>query len=119
MDLLIAADAGKLDSIEPPAWFNDPVANVVLAAKGYPGSYQKGLPIGGVDEANHGTATVFHAGTKLNEGQLVNSGGRVLAVSGRGDSLKSALDQAYAGIGKIGFDGAHYRKDIGASSLTS
>ncbi|MFK7804866.1 MAG: phosphoribosylglycinamide synthetase C domain-containing protein, partial [Anaerolineae bacterium] len=85
---------------------------------GYPNSYPKGLAIGGVEEANQlKDVTVFHAGTNINEGQLVSSGGRVLAVSGRDDSLKSALDRAYAGVDQIGFDGARYRKDIGASSI--
>ena len=88
-----------------------------MAAPGYPSDYPKGLAISGVDGASQNGTMVFHAGTKIEEGQLVSSGGRVLAVSGRGDSLKVALDRAYAGVEQIGFDGAHYRKDIGVSSL--
>lgn len=89
-------------------------ATVVMAAPGYPKSYPKGLVISGVADADgvDGTA-VFHAGTASVDGQLVTSGGRVLAVSALGDDMDDALARAYAGVKKIAFDGAHYRSDIG------
>ena len=95
-----------------------PCAAVVMASEGYPGSYPKGLPISGIDsaEAREGV-TVFHAGTAEVDGQLVSSGGRVLAVTALGATLQDALDKAYAGVGKIQFDGAHYRTDIGKKAF--
>ncbi len=87
-------------------------ATVVMASPGYPGSYPKGLPITGLDSVPD-YAIVFHAGTTLENGQVVTSGGRVLAVSARGEDLETAVSQAYAGIEKIQFEGAHYRTDIG------
>lgn len=115
-ELVLACVDGKLaeKTVENYEGF---CAAVVMAAPGYPGKYKTGLTINGLNEGCPDKATVFQARTMINEGQLVSSGGRVLAVSGRGDSLKKALDRAYAGVGQIGFDGAHYRKDIGASSL--
>jgi phosphoribosylamine--glycine ligase len=97
-------------------------ATIVMAAPGYPGSYPKGLPITGLATAtspglgagSNPNVTVFHAGTKLtDEGQVVTSGGRVLAVSAWGDGLATAVQQAYEAVEKIHFDGAHYRRDIG------
>jgi phosphoribosylamine--glycine ligase len=90
-------------------------ATIVMTAPGYPGSYPKGLPIGGLETAESlPDVTVFHAGTKLtDEGQVVSSGGRVLAVSAWGDGLATAVNQAYNVVEKIHFEGAHYRKDIG------
>jgi phosphoribosylamine--glycine ligase len=90
-------------------------ATIVMAAPGYPGSYPKGLPITGLETAESDPiVTVFHAGTKLaDDGLVVTSGGRVLAVSAWGDGLATAVNQAYAAVEKIHFEGAHYRKDIG------
>jgi phosphoribosylamine---glycine ligase len=90
-------------------------ATVVMAAPGYPGSYPKGLPISGVDRAEAlDDVLVFQAGTAAGQdGQLVTSGGRVLAVSGMGDGLATAVDRAYEGVAHIQFEQAHYRTDIG------
>ncbi|HFQ93458.1 MAG TPA: phosphoribosylamine--glycine ligase [Anaerolineae bacterium] len=88
-------------------------AAVVLAAPGYPGSYPKGLPISGLDDLPP-DVLVFHAGTVWQDGRLLTNGGRVLAVSARGDDLATAVSRAYAGVARIHFEGAHYRKDIGA-----
>lgn len=89
-------------------------ATVVMAAPGYPGSYPKGLHITGVTEANAlENVAVFQAGTKLENGRLFTNGGRVLAVSGWGDRLETAVSAAYQGVSAIHFEGAHYRKDIG------
>jgi phosphoribosylamine---glycine ligase len=90
-------------------------ATVVMAAPGYPGSYRKGLPISGLKTvAALDEVLVFQAGTAVNQaGQLVTSGGRVLAVTGLGDGLATAVDRAYAGVAQIHFEQAHYRTDIG------
>ncbi len=91
-------------------------ATVVMAAPGYPGAYPKGLAITGVDDAAALPNTqVFHAGTRVENGQLVTSGGRVLSVSAWGDTLDAALERAYTGVNHIHFSGSHYRTDIGRS----
>lgn len=92
---------------------------VVMASPGYPKSYPKGLPITGIDaaEALEGV-TVFHAGTALNaEGALVTNGGRVLTVTASAPTLRAAVDAAYAGVAKISFEKAHYRRDIAHRAL--
>jgi phosphoribosylamine---glycine ligase len=96
-------------------WNPGTCATVVLAAPGYPGSYPKGLPIGGLDRAalDSGEQIVFHAGTSGPADRPVTSGGRVLAVSGLGRDLRAALERAYAGVEQVHFEGAHYRRDIG------
>ncbi len=90
-------------------------ATIIMASPGYPGSYPKGLPITGLDDVPE-DVIVFHAGTKLANGQVVTSGGRVLAVSARGEDLETAVTRAYNGVAQIQFDGAHFRKDIGRSA---
>jgi phosphoribosylamine---glycine ligase len=93
----------------------------VIASKGYPGSYPKGLAISGLDAAaaKDEAITVFHAGTKLDGDSVVTSGGRVLAVTGVGSDLKEAVGKAYSGVGEISFadDGAQYRTDIAYQAL--
>jgi len=85
---------------------------VVLASGGYPGSYEKGKLISGLDKVTQ--STVFHAGTKRDaEGNVVTSGGRVLSVSSYGDSIADALANSYASIALIDFDGRYFRRDIG------
>lgn len=99
-------------------WSDKPCACVVMASGGYPASYPKGIEINGLDE--HGQvdgATVYHAGTKLENGKPVTNGGRVLGVTAMGDTLDAALKNAYAAVEKISFEGAMYRKDIGAKAL--
>jgi phosphoribosylamine--glycine ligase len=93
-------------------------ATVVMASEGYPGSYPKGREISGVGQANAlDSVNVFHAGTGLQDNRLVTNGGRVLAVSATGSTLKTALKQAYRGVELIQFEGAHYRQDIGSSNM--
>jgi phosphoribosylamine--glycine ligase len=109
LDGTLSADSVKLH--------DGAAAAVVMASAGYPAAYPKGVPIVGVAAADALPQTVvFHAGTDVNAGQLVTSGGRVLAVSALGDTLADAIDRAYAGIDKIKFEGAHYRRDIGRLS---
>ena len=99
-------------------WSPKPCACVVMASGGYPGSYPKGLEIHGLDENGQVEgATVYHAGTKLEEGKFLTNGGRVLGVTAMGDTLQQALDKAYAAVEKIGFEGAMVRKDIGQRAL--
>ncbi len=90
---------------------------VVLASGGYPGGYEKGKRITGLEEAAAEGALVFHAGTRLEDGDLVTSGGRVLNVAGMGDGIKEAVANTYKAVGKIHFDGMHYRKDIGYRAI--
>jgi phosphoribosylamine--glycine ligase len=92
-------------------------ATVVVASRGYPGSYEKGKAITGLDGVNDANTVVFHAGTETKDDGLVTSGGRVLAVSSWGDDLRAAIRGAYDGVEKITFDGAFYRKDIGHRAL--
>lgn len=95
-------------------WHDGCAACVVMASGGYPKKYQTGLPISGLDEDGQAPGvTVYHAGTKLDGGQVLTAGGRVLGVTAVGNTLDEALQKAYAGVESIHFDGVHYRKDIG------
>jgi phosphoribosylamine--glycine ligase len=85
---------------------------VVLASGGYPGKYQTGYPISGLEEERE-NAFVFHAGTKVVDGKAVTAGGRVLCVTGWGADIRAALTAAYDRIRSIQFEAMHYRKDIG------
>ncbi len=104
---------GTLDQHELQ-WKPEPSVCVVMAAKGYPGSYEKGKEISGLDEAGAlPGVVVFHAGTKAEEGKVLTSGGRVLGVTATGPDTPSAIKKAYEAVAKIQWDGIHYRKDIG------
>jgi phosphoribosylamine--glycine ligase len=87
-------------------------ATVIVASGGYPGSYEKGKEISGLGEAAEAGAVVFHCGTKESGGKVVTSGGRVLSVTGLGQTLREAVDRAYEGVSKLSFDNMFYRKDI-------
>ncbi|NLT20636.1 MAG: phosphoribosylamine--glycine ligase [Syntrophomonadaceae bacterium] len=89
---------------------------VVLASEGYPGNYEKGKVITGLDALDDNTI-VFHSGTALQDGQLVTAGGRVMALSLKAASMSEALEQVYKEINKINFEGMHFRKDIGNRAL--
>jgi phosphoribosylamine--glycine ligase len=115
--IMLACVNGRLPDV-PVAWKPDTSVCVVMAAKGYPGAYAKGMTIGGIAAAETDPAvTVFQAGTKLAGDRLVTSGGRVLGVTALGDNLSQARERAYAAVEKIHFDGAVYRRDIGAKGL--
>jgi len=95
-----------------------PAVCVVMSSGGYPGKYSKGHPIGGIEEAESADGVVvFHAGTSLDGGRLVSSGGRVLGVTAIGDTLKGAIDRAYRAVDRIHWEGAYYRSDIGRKAL--
>ncbi|XP_041502268.1 trifunctional purine biosynthetic protein adenosine-3-like [Microtus oregoni] len=97
-----------------PVWLENHTAiTVVMASKGYPGAYSKGVEITGFPEAQALGLQVFHAGTALKDGRVVTSGGRVLTVTAVQENLESARDEARKGLAAIKFEGAVYRKDIG------
>lgn len=99
-------------------WDSKAAVCVVLASGGYPDKYEKGIPISGLDKAEQSkNAVVFHAGTKLVDGNVVTLGGRVLGVTALGDSIKSAIDNTYKVVSEISFKDMHYRKDIGKKAL--
>ncbi len=115
--VLQACARGELqqDSID---WHDMSAVCVVMASGGYPAHFAKGFAINGLNAAAQmEDLMVFHAGTALKEGKIVNNGGRVLGVTGLGNTVKSAIDKAYAGVDKIRWDGVHFRKDIGARAL--
>lgn len=114
-DLMNACIDGKLDSIDIN-WHDGSCATVVLASGGYPESYPKGIPI--TIENPTDEIQIFHAGTaRQNDGKLVTSGGRVMALTVRDNDLESALDKIYANIGtSVHFDKMHYRTDIGRTT---
>ncbi|HIH09409.1 MAG TPA: phosphoribosylamine--glycine ligase [Candidatus Diapherotrites archaeon] len=117
VDVIDACIDGYLDKIEIK-WKEGTACCVVLAAKGYPGAYEKGREIKGLDAAAKlkGVA-VFHAGTKSEGGKILTCGGRVLGVAGTGNDIASAIKTAYSGVSKINFEGMHFRKDIGKKAL--
>lgn len=99
-------------------WSPDASVCVVMASGGYPGTFEAGKKIFGLDEADRMDGTkVFHAGTTAHDNAYFSSGGRVLGITSRGPDLSTAVDHAYAAVAKIGFEGAHYRKDIAARGL--
>jgi phosphoribosylamine--glycine ligase len=119
VDVMEAAVNGTLNKIELE-WDSRPAVCIVLAAQGYPGSYEKGSLIHGLDDADGLTDTaVFHAGTTVTEGGVVTSGGRVLGVTALGGDIASAIKNAYAAAGKISWEGMYYRKDIGKRALVN
>ncbi len=98
-------------------WSDDAAVCVVMASGGYPGSYEKGKVIFGLDEAKAEGALVFHAGTAARDGQIVNSGGRVLGVTALGSTIPEAIANVYRAVEKITWEGVQYRKDIGRKAL--
>lgn len=111
IDVLLACAQGRLAGVDV-RWRAGAAACVVLASEGYPGTYPKGRPIAGSDRV-YTDAFVFHAGTAEQDGRVVTAGGRVLAVSGWGLDIRSALDRAYAAVAGVSFEGMHFRRDIG------
>jgi phosphoribosylamine--glycine ligase len=99
-------------------WSQDASVCVVVSSGGYPGSFEVGKKILGLEDAGKAEGVkVFHAGTTRHDGGFFTAGGRVLGVTARAADLKTAVDRAYAAASKIGFEGAHYRKDIAAKAL--
>ncbi|WP_020472167.1 phosphoribosylamine--glycine ligase [Zavarzinella formosa] len=120
LDLLEAVVDEKLGDLteDQVVWDPRPAVCVVMAAGGYPGKYENGKPIAGLDEAAKlPDVKVFHAGTKREDNRVVTDGGRVLGVTALGDTLADARKRAYEAVAKISFKGAHYRTDIGDKGL--
>ncbi len=115
--VLQACARGNLqqDTIE---WHDKAAVCVVMASGGYPSAYTKGFEIMGLDEVlKMDDVMVFHAGTSLQDGKVVNTGGRVLGVTGLGSTVAGAIDRAYSAVDKINWQGVHFRKDIGRKAL--
>lgn len=118
VDIMEAVALGKPEDIEL-SWSEDWAVSVVLASEGYPGSYEKGKVILGIEEAEDQNKTiVFHAGTALNaDGELVTNGGRVLNVVALGSTFEKARDRVYRAVECINFEGKQFRSDIGKRAL--
>ncbi len=117
MDLMHAAAEGRLGETRVN-WAEDHAITVVMAAKGYPGTYEKGTAIKGLEDLPEDSRNmVFHAGTKAAEGQVQATGGRVLNVTARGDTLQEARDRAYAMVEGVDWPEGFYRRDIGWRAL--
>ena len=113
LDLLLAAAEGRLAEAGPPRFAPDVALTVIMAAKGYPGTPDKGGSIASLDAAEANGAKVFHAGTSVSDEGLIASGGRVLAVTARGGDIGAARATAYAAVAAIDFPSGFYRRDIG------
>lgn len=112
---LMAAAKGELDHAPALTLSSEKFVGVVMASGGYPGKFETGKPITGIEEADRGPwTTVFQAGTMDPDGRVVTSGGRVLTVVGRGASYSEAISRAYEAVAKISYDGAEFRRDIGS-----
>ncbi len=110
--LCISALDGDLDNASA-TWDSRCAIGVVLAAGGYPGSYDRGLPIAGLENQQPEHVKIFHAGTRLDGDRVVTNGGRVLCVTALGDDIASAQRECYAAADTISWDGVTLRRDIG------
>ena len=117
LDIVDACIDQKVDGLNI-VWKNSSACNIAIASAGYPGNYEKGKEINGIEEAEmQPDIVVFHAGTAVKDGKLVTNGGRVLGVSAIGNNLEEALQKVYKAIERISFEGMQYRKDIGKKAL--
>src|SRR5206468_1274436 len=117
--LLEATIDGKIEKCAID-WDERAAVTVVLASGGYPGKYETGKPISGLEDAaklDH--VQIFHAGTKSANGKLVTSGGRVLAVTALGSTIAAACERTYEAVSRIHFEGCHYRRDIAMSAIAA
>jgi len=122
LPLLEATIDGKINSPEAKLieWDQRPAVAVVLASGGYPGKYEMGKLISGLDEAAKlGGVHIFHAGTKRANGEILTAGGRVLAVTALGSTIETARARAYEAISRIHFEDCHYRRDIALSAIAA
>lgn len=124
-ELMLACTEGRLSEMPPIQWKPGVCVCVVMASGGYPGDYEKGKEITGIEQATEKGAIVFHAGTKLSEGREntsnipITDGGRVLGVTAIGENMTSAKSIAYAALDSIHFEGATYRKDIAQKAIAA
>ena len=115
---LMATATGDISDLDLE-WHDEDAMTVVMAAKGYPGSYSKGTQIEGLDAAGADSDTqIFHAGTKSEDGKTLAVGGRVLNVTSKGQDLRAAKDKAYAALEKVDWEEGFYRRDIGWRALS-
>jgi len=118
VEVMLAATEGELIKIKNLSWDERACVCVVCASGGYPGDYTKDKEIKGLDEAEKlRDIVVFHAGTRRSGNKIFTSGGRVLGVTGLGVTIEDAIKKTYAAVGKINFEGMHFRRDIGAKAL--
>lgn len=115
-EVLMATVEGRLGELELE-WNDDAAVCVVLASGGYPGPYEKGVPITGLDQVKE--AVVFHAGTSKKDGQIVTAGGRLLGVTALGADIAEARERAYRDIEHIQYEGRQFRTDIALKALNS
>jgi phosphoribosylamine--glycine ligase len=116
VDVLLACIDGTLDK-QDIAWSKKSACCIVCASGGYPGAYEKGKVIRGLEKNVDENIVIFHAGTKAIENKIVTNGGRVLGITAVANNLKESLAQAYRAVENIPFDGMQYRKDVGFKSL--
>lgn len=112
-EILLACCDRSLAELPPIQWHPGSAVCVVAAAKGYPGSYEKGQVISDIDNAETNGVVVFHAGTQLHENKIVTDGGRVLGVTAIGDDFEEAIANVYRALECVSFEGMYYRRDIG------
>jgi phosphoribosylamine--glycine ligase len=118
-EVLQATTEGRLKEVDV-RWSPRQAVCVIMASGGYPGAYEKGQVITGIEEAEAlGDVVVFHAGTARRNGKLVTNGGRVLGVTALGDDFATTIDRAYQAVERIHFAGAHYRRDIARRALAA
>jgi len=117
LKVLLAVCGGTLDQVTL-RWDPRPAVCVVMASEGYPGSYEKGKKITGLDEAEQLPGVIiFHAGTKRQDGDIITNGGRVLGITALGETIAEAKQKAYTAVDKIEFDGAYCRRDIADKAI--
>ncbi|MGA9155059.1 MAG: phosphoribosylamine--glycine ligase [Candidatus Nitrosopolaris sp.] len=118
-EYLEALTEGRLDSLQPLEWHNESSVCVVMAAKGYPGKYEKGRLVRGLDSAFDDNIMIFHGGTKRDENRILTNGGRVLGVCALGENIKQAAIKAYSAVERIswGSDEHYFRRDIGKRAI--
>ena len=117
--IMLATISGDLDKVDLE-WYPQASVCVVMASDGYPGNYDNGKEITGLDSLrNQDGISVFHAGTKSSNGKIVTNGGRVLGVVACGEDIADAQKNVYEAVSKVSFEGAHYRRDIASKAITS
>ena len=117
LEVMVAVCKGKLDEVQLN-WDPKPAVCVVMSSGGYPGDYEKGKQITGIEQAEQiDGVKVFHAGTAMKDGKLVTNGGRVLGVTAVGNTVEEAKSNAYLAVEKINFEGAYYRHDIADKAI--
>jgi phosphoribosylamine---glycine ligase len=115
LEIVTASLTGELENVEVK-WKDNAAVCVVMSSAGYPGPYEKGEVISGLDQVVQPTM-IFHAGTAEKDGKIITNGGRVLGITAIGETLKEARELAYQSVEKVSFKGAHYRTDIGAKAF--